>query len=118
MNKHLNPRLRRLHQLYTDPQSPVFLEKNINRLLKFTKNDPNTQILTKDEILRYQESLSLLSKSRENRILRGRRRYVSYRRWRTFSPGHIMLADLAFVKSIRKPQKMEIILIFLDAYSR
>ena len=91
MAAYIPPRLRRLHTLYMDPQSEIFLTKNLDRLLQFTKRDPGLNSLTRSEILAYQMRLSDLSRDRETRILRARRRVLSYRKWRTFSPNHICM---------------------------
>ena len=82
-------RLKLLHRLYTDDQSPIFLTKNIDYLLKFTKKHPQLRQLTKSEILAYTNSLSDLSRDREKRILRGRKRYLSHRRWIVHAPCNI-----------------------------
>ena len=82
-------RLKLLHKLYTDENSPVFLTKNIDYLLKFTKKHPQLRELTKSEILAYTNSLSDISRDREKRILRGRKRYLSHRRWIVHAPCNI-----------------------------
>ena len=82
-------RLKLLHKLYTDDRSPVFLTKNIDYLLKFTKKHPQLRQLTKSEILAYTSSLSDIARDREKRILRGRKRYLSHRRWIVHAPCNI-----------------------------
>ena len=116
----LPPKLLRLHQIYTNPNNSVFLTKNVNQLLRFTKKDPKTRFLTRSDILQYQKNLSQLSRDREVRILRNRRRTLSYRPWRTFAPNNILLGDLCFIRPIQNPKKgkAKICLIFLDAFSR
>ena len=116
----LPPRLRRLHHLFTDPKNSIFLSRSVNELLRFTRNDPILRRLTRADIIQYQRSLSDISRDREVRILRNRRRHLSYRKWRTFAPGHILLADLCFMRPLSNPKhgKPIIILVMMDAFSR
>ena len=95
-------RLKLLHRLYTDDQSPIFLTKNIDYLLKFTKKHPQLRQLTKSEILAYTNSLSDLSRDREKRILRGRKRYLSHRRWIVHAPCNI--GAFFLIESLRLPK--------------
>ena len=120
MAENLSPRLLTLHQLYTNPNNPIFLTKNIDELLKFTKKNPKTKSLTRSEILKYQSTLSQLSRDREVRILRNRRRALSYRRWKVFAPNNILLGDIFFLRPIKNPKHGKRIpcLIFMDAFSR
>ena len=120
MASNIPPRLKRLHEIYTDQNSSVFLTKNINKLMRFAKTDPNTAILSRSEILQYQQTLSDISRDREARILRNRKRHLSFRRWRTFAPGQILLGDLAFIRPISNPihGKPIIMLILIDSFSR
>ena len=88
--------------------------------MRFAKTDPNTAILSRSEILQYQQTLSDISRDREARILRNRKRHLSFRRWRTFAPGQILLGDLAFIRPISNPihGKPIIMLILIDSFSR
>jgi hypothetical protein len=120
MASNIPPRLRRLHEIYTDKSSSIFLTKNIDKLMRFAKTDARTRMLSRSEILQYQQTLSDISRDREARVLRSRKRHLSYRKWRVFAPGHILLGDLAFLRPINDPihGKPKILLIFLDAFSR
>ena len=63
----------RLHQIYINPDSEVFLEKNNVKLLKFIKQNPRLQYLKTSDIIAYKNKLSQISKDRQRRILRGRK---------------------------------------------
>ena len=94
MEQNIPNNLRLLHDIYTNSNSPIYLEKNLDRVLQFTKQNPNLYHLTKRDILEYQRHLSALSRSREVRILRNRRRYLAHRPWRVFAPLQICMYTL------------------------
>ena len=88
--KTLPTEIQRIHKIYTDPTSPIFLDKNNERLLKFIKKtDPRLQYLTKTDILAYKDRLTQISKDKERRILRGRKRYLSHRKFKVYGPLNI-----------------------------
>ena len=112
-------RLNTFYSKYRDPTSTLFLEKDIDRLYSEAKRDADLNPVSRAEILRFKSSLSTLSRDREKRILRGRKRVLSYRRWIVFGPNNILLGDLAFLPSLRhRNGKRYIILVLLDAFSR
>ena len=83
------PKYKKFHELYTDPSSEIFLDRNNERLKKFVVQNPQLGNLTEKEILAYKSTLTLLSKDRERQILRGRIRYLNHRRWITYGPNNI-----------------------------
>ena len=89
MDQHIPNDLKTLHNIYTNKESPIFLEQNINRILQFTKKNAQLDHYSRNDILRYKQHLTELSRGRETRILRNRRRYLSYRRWIVWAPLHI-----------------------------
>ena len=89
MEYNIPDNLRLLHSIYTNAASPIYLDRNVDRVLQFTKKNPNLQHLTRNDILSYNRHLTALSRSKEVRILRNRRRYLSHRPWRVFAPLHI-----------------------------
>ena len=80
--------LNRLSRAYFDKNSPIFLTKDINRIVKFTKKTPGLVELTKSQIVDYQSRIEALSRGRERRLLRGRKRYLSRRKWVSSNHGH------------------------------
>ena len=119
MGTDFREKLSRFYSEYRNPQSRLFLQKNTQQLYKDAKFDALLNPVTRAEILRFKSSLSTLSRDRERRILRGRKRVLSFRRWETFGPKNILLGDLCFLPSLRdKNGKRYIILVLVDAFSR
>ena len=118
--QYLPPKLKILHELYTDPSSSIFLTKNVDQLLRFARNTPGLRRLTRSDVLSYQARLGDLSRDREQRILRNRRRYLSHRRWKVWAPCHILLGDLFFIRSLNNTKYGHKVpcLILMDAFSR
>lgn len=113
-----NEILQKLNVYYNDPESDIFLSKNINQILKFAKNKPELGKLTKSEILKYMQSISDISRDRERRILRGKRRVLSTRQYIFWGPHNIMLGDCFFIRNMRNPKfgKHHIGVIFMDGF--
>ena len=66
MASNIPPRLRRLHEIYTDKSSSIFLTKNIDKLMRFAKTDARTRMLSRSEILQYQQTLSASALREQN----------------------------------------------------
>ena len=112
-------KLNLFYKRYRDPQSGFFLESNTNRIYEESKRDSYLHSVTRKEILRFKNSLSTLSKNKERRILRGRKRVCSYRKWISWGPKNILLGDLCFIPNPRNPNgKKYTLLVLLDAFSR
>ena len=90
---------------YLNPNSAIFLERN-NKIIKtfLEKNKTLTPLKTKD-IIEYKQQLYHLSKDREIRLLKGRKRQISHRSWLSFGPNNILLADITFLRRISDPTK-------------
>ena len=111
--------LQNFYSLYRDPQSGIFVNKNTEHIYKEAKSDALLNPIKHSDIEKYKVSLSTLSRDRERRILRGRKRVLSYRRWLTYGENNILCADSAFLPDFKNPKgKKKIILVFLDAFSR
>lgn len=111
--------LRTFHSLYRDPTSNIFLEKNDERIYEEAKTDSFLNPISHSEIERYKRSIESISRDREQRILRGRKRVLSFRRWRTYGPNNIGLADLCYIPDFKNPRgKKKTIFVYLDAFSR
>ena len=111
--------LRTFHSLYRDASSNIFLEKNDERIYNEAKTDSFLNPISHSEIQRYKRSIESISRDREQRYLRGRKRVISFRRWRTYGPNNIGLADLCYIPDFKNPKgKKKTIFVYLDAFSR
>lgn len=111
--------LQNFYSLYRDSQSDIFVDKNTERIFKKAKTDAILDPVTRSQIEAYKLSLSTLSRDKERRILRGRQRVLSFRRWLTYGENNILCADTAFLPDFRNPKgKKKTILVFLDSFSR
>ena len=85
--------LSREHQMiqnaFVDPNSDIFLEKNNRKFVEFIRQNPKLKYLKASEIIEYKNKLSQISRDRQRRILRGRKRYLSTRPWVTYGPMNI-----------------------------
>lgn len=61
-------RLKTLHKLYNNASNDIFLSKNVNQILQFTKTRKELRHLTRAEIIAYQEQIEALSRDRERRV--------------------------------------------------
>ena len=61
-------RLKTLHKLYNNASNDIFLSKNVNQILQFTKKRKELRHLTHAEIIAYQEQIEALSRDRERRV--------------------------------------------------
>ena len=84
-------RLQTLHKLYTNPSNDIFLSKNIDQILRFTKSNLDLQHLTRADILAYQEQVEMISRDRERRMIMQKKRHLSTRKWVVWCPRHILL---------------------------
>ena len=110
-------KLNLFYKRYRDPQSGFFLESNTNRIFEEAKRDSYLHSVTRKDIVRFKNSLSTLSKNKERRILRGRKRVCSYRKWISWGPKNILLGDLCFIPNPRDPNgKKYTLLVLLDAF--
>ena len=112
-------RIKRLIQQYKTPYSNIFLKKNTQDIFQAVKKDTELYPTRYNDILRLKNSVESIFRDRETRILRGKSRYLSYRKWITFSPCSILLGDLCFIPSIHgKSHGQHIICVFQDAFSK
>ena len=111
--------LQNFYSLYRDSQSDIFVDKNTERIFQQAKKDAILDPITHSDIQRYKLSLSTLSRDHERRVLRGRRRVLSFPKWLTYGENNILCADTAFLPDFRNPKgKKKTILVFLDSFSR
>ena len=107
-----------LFELYTAQNSPIFYEKSIDKLLKFTKSRRRLQHLTKRQIIEFQNSLSEFSRNREIRLLRGRKRVVSTRAHKSWSPAHILCGDVGYFRNLKNLSKRRPFIVYMCHFSR
>ena len=103
---------------YRNPNSRLFLESNVRKIYKAAKRDADLNPVTQKQIEDFKSSLSTLSRLREDRILRGRKRVLSFRKWRSYGPNNIWIADLCFIPDVRNRNKKHTILVIADVFSR
>jgi len=109
----------RLYNLYRDPTSKLFLNTNVKQIYAACKRDSTLNQVTYDDIYRFKNSIETLSRLKERNILRGRPRYLSFRKWKTNGPLNICLGDLCFLRDIQGYNEgKHTILVLQDAFSR
>ena len=112
-------RIKYLSDLYHNPSSNLFLNANKSDILSEAEGDGILLGISNNEIEIFKKSLENISKEKEFSLLQGKKRYGS-RTFYAFSPGNILLADLAFLRPIRATEqnKYAIICVTIDAFSR
>ena len=112
-------KVKQLVQLYRSPASNIFLTRDAQKIYDAVKNDAKLYPTSHKDILRLLQTVESNFRDRETKTLRGKRRYLSFRRWLTFSPCSILLGDLCFLPSIQgQKEKRHVICVFMDAFSR
>ena len=84
---------KRLYELFRDPQSNFFLDSNSRRLYDLAKTDASLYPVTYKEIDEFKRTVESISRGFDQRTLRGRKRHLQYRAWKTYSPKHILLGE-------------------------
>ena len=83
--------IKELSKLYLNPNSNLFLSKDTKDIYENIKSDASLHPATFADILRLRNSIESDFRHREHRILRGKRRYLSRRKFIAFSPCSILL---------------------------
>ena len=86
-------KLNRLRELYKTPGSNLFLTKNAQDIYQGVKKDTLLYPTTFSDIYKLKNTIESDFRQREHRILRGKTRYLSRRRFITFSPCSILLGN-------------------------
>lgn len=106
-----------IYNLYKDPNSDLYLQQNTEALYQAAKREG--KFLTRGEIRTFQRSVEAQSRNFEARILRSRKRHLSFRKWLSFSPLHILAGDLLFLRKVRRDNnKKYVVLILQDVFSK
>ena len=85
--------IRDLLARYLDPTSVAHLETNERKILQSVRRDAAKYPATIPTIRYFRDSLSYYSRARERYILKGRRRYNSFRKHVSFSPESILCGE-------------------------
>ena len=83
--------LETLYKDFTNPDSRNFANINVEQIFQNAQQDASRHPVSRHEISQLQLSLESLSRAKERRILRGKVRKVSFRKWLFFSPRHTIL---------------------------
>ena len=118
MEYNARSKLQTFYKKYRDPDSRVFLETNLHNIYAAAKHDGDLNPVRRKDILTFQASLSTLSRLKEQRILRGRKRVLSFRKWKSYGPNNIWAGDLAFIPNIHDRSKKHTVLVLADVFSR
>ena len=78
--------LQRLLTHYYKPENDIFLHPNTPSILEAARENADYALTTQD-IEDFRASLYQISRSIENRELRGKKRYESGRCWQAYAPG-------------------------------
>ena len=109
--------LKKLLYRYQDPNDPLHLDLSTQRIIEQLSSENST--VTASEIQQFKSSLEFYTLERERRLLRGRKRYLSFRPWLCYSPQTILALDLCFLHSLTsKTNSHSTILVILDVFSR
>ena len=115
----MDTRLNSLYREFTNLNSPNFANINIGDIYRNSKSDSSQHPVSRNDILEFQASLESLSRQKERRLLRGRKRKASFRKWIVFSPRHLIVGDLCFLRQLDATNKSQTtIAVFMDAFSR
>ena len=104
---------------YRDPSHNLYLDLSTRRILNQLLDEGVRKPIDRTIIEDFRRSLSWFSRVRERRILRGRKRYNSFRSWRSHSPQTILAIDLCFLNNLPDSVGRNVpIFIAIDTFSR
>ena len=108
-----------LYSGFSNLNSPNFASVNINEIYRNSQSDSLKHPVSWQDIKDFQLSLESLSRQKERRLLRGKKRKASFRKWYTFSPRQIVVGDLCFLRQLDSSNKSNTtIAVYMDAFSR
>ena len=102
---------------FTNPVSKNFMNIDFPSIARTINQDSLEHPITPEEAIDVSRSLSFLSKLKERRMLRGKKRKDSHRMWVTHGPNHLLLADLAFTPNLSKNSNKKTHHILLVSFS-
>ena len=77
---------KRLLADFNDGTKDVYLQPTTAAILEQAKRNADYN-LTKEDILRFRQTLSDVSRATETKLLRGERRHLSHQKWLAYAPG-------------------------------
>ena len=83
--------LEALYQDFLDVNSKNFASVNVDQIYRNSLNDAQRHPVSRNAIEKLKSSLESISREKERRVLKGRKRKASFRKWLTFAPRHIIL---------------------------
>lgn len=101
----------RLTHEFTNPESASYMNFDFPQIARLLNKDARNYPISIDQAQRISRNLSFISKMKERRILRGKKRKDSQRMWISYSPNSIILADLAFIPTVNTTKKKHHILL-------
>ena len=106
-----------LYKLYKNPNSDLYLQQGTEALYQAARKEG--KFVTRSEIQTFKNSIEALSRNYGRRVLKSRKRHLSFRKWLSFSPLHILAADILFLRRIKQDNnKKYVVLIIMDVFSR
>jgi hypothetical protein len=89
-----------LLELYSDPNSDLYMERSTRLLHKLAQKDGRLHGISVEAIKHFKSHVEELSRLKTARILKPWEKRYSYRRYRSFSPRSMLTGDLAFLDSM------------------
>ena len=107
---------------FTDINSPLFGDTNINRIYQEAKSKTLTEPTSIAAIKKLQSKVESLSKMKQKYLIGNSRRKYSYRPWLSFGPRHLLVADLCFLRRLHvsptNKQSHRTLFLTMDHFSR
>ena len=82
----------RITNEFLNPKSKHYMNVNFQQIAQDLNRDQKTHAISPNEALEVSQSLSFLSKLKESRLLRGKKRKASFRKYICHSPQHILVS--------------------------
>ena len=111
---------KRIYAQFINPDSELFLHTDAASLYQAAKEERTLHPVTHEEIRRFQEDLSLASRSFEKRLLKNRERSLNFKSYISYAPKSILAGDLCFMPVLRPGEKRKkvVIAVYMDVFSR
>ena len=106
---------------FMDETSSSHLQLNQQRLFEDIQKDATAQPVPIETIQTFKQSLYWESKMKDRYRLKGRKRYLAYRKYINFSPSSMLAADLYFIRNLGEGssrKKSATIFLMMDLFSR
>lgn len=106
---------------FSNINSPLFGETNINKVYHDLKKKSITEPATIASIQELQSRVEAISKMKQRYLIRNEKRKYSYRKWLSFGPRHLLISDLAFIRRLNSSpndKNHRVLFLIMDHYSR